>query len=74
MITVADDLDRSIAASKKNHDAESLAKGVEMVHKKLMSMFAKKASRKSSLLESSLIRASTRQWLSKSQRTPKTTQ
>jgi len=41
MITVADDLDRSIAASKKNHDAESLSKGVEMVHKKLMSMFAK---------------------------------
>ncbi len=41
MIAVADDLDRSIAASKKNHDAQSLSKGVDMVHKKLMSILAK---------------------------------
>lgn len=41
IISVADDLERSIAASKKNHDAQSLSKGVDMVHKKLMSILAK---------------------------------
>lgn len=41
MISVADDLDRSIAASKKNHDAQSLFKGVEMMHKKLIGILVK---------------------------------
>lgn len=41
ILSVADDLDRSVSASRKNHDAASLSKGVEMVHKKLLNVLGK---------------------------------
>ena len=41
ILSVVDDLERSLEASKKNSGEEDLLKGVELIHQKLMSVFSK---------------------------------